>query len=155
MTQATVTYLHQMTPRRAAAMRELRRAIEIPSGRKTYGRKRKVLPTFCEAVIGDGALLLIVTPVRNAPDYHVVAVDSSWARPGAYAHIGIEADLDGEDRRDMVSDLLRDVCGDGDLWYEENGDEGVLPHRLFAGDMGFYYAIERPSTTEAMLLGTE
>ena len=110
------------------------------------------MPTFCEAVIGDGAFFLIVTPVHNAPAYHVVPVDSSWARPGQTWTGALEADLDGDERRDMVSDLLREVCGDGDDWYEENGENGILPHRLFAGDMGFYFGIEAPSAAEALLL---
>jgi hypothetical protein len=138
-----ITYAHQQPADARRRLARLSAQIETPHDRVVYGQSRRVEPTFCDAVIGDGAVLLVVTPVRTVPEYHAILVDSSWARPCSRPlSRGIEADLEDPDRRDLLVEVLKDVCGDGDRWHEENGEELIAPKRCFPGDMGFYWGVE-------------
>ncbi len=144
MDMPKVTYRHQLSEEALRRMDALAEQVETPHDRMVYGRPITVRPTFCRAMIGDGALLLVVTAVRTAPAYHALLVDSSWGRPSRnfFDRNPVEVDLDDERRRDLVSGVLVEVCGDGDRWHEDNGEEHVTPHGLFAADMGFYYGLE-------------
>lgn len=140
----SVTYRDQLSGDALRRMDNLAAQVEQPHERMVYGRPVVVHPTFCRAMIGDGGLLVVVTAVRTAPAYHALLVDSSWGRPSRnfFDRNPLEVDLDDERRRDLVAEVLVDVCGDGDLWHEENGEEEPTPRGLFPRDMGFYYGLE-------------
>lgn len=155
MSLPEVTYPSGMPTDRLMRIEELAAQIEAPHSRIVYGRSVQVRPTFCRAVIGDGTHLLIVTAVRTAPAYHAILIDSSWVRPatGFRTGCGPEADLDDPERRDLIADTLVDMCGDGDRWHEDEGEEHVTPQGLFCRDMGFYYGLE-PLGPDGMIMPT-
>lgn len=140
-----VTNCRDLDPDRRRRIEMLARQVETPHDRIVYGQPYRVEPTFCRGIIGDGAHLLVVTAVRNAPAYHAILIDSRWVKASTNPLSGcdIEADIDDADRRDLIAETLVDYCGDADSWHEENGEEHVTPAGLFARDMGFYYGVER------------
>lgn len=148
MPNQDILYRHQLSGDALRRMDALAVQVEHPHERIVYGRPVLVRPTFCRAMIGDGGLLLVVTALRTAPAYHAVLVDSSWGRPSRNHFDGspVEIDLDDDERRDLIRDLLVDVCGDGDRWHEENGEEKATPPGLFCSDMGFSYGLEQLGT---------
>jgi len=152
MNLPSVTGVARLDPSRRQRIEALARQVEAPHMRSVYGRDVEVRPTFCPAVIGDGAHLLVVTALRTAPAYHAILVDSSWVRRATNPLVccGLEADLDDGDRRDLLADTLADWCGDGDAWHDEHGEERVTPAGLFARDTGFTWGVE-PLGVDGML----
>lgn len=139
------THLSRMTGAQRDRVSAIKRQVETPHERIMYGQPRTVAPTFCDAVLGDGAYMLIVTAVRTAPAYHVMLIDSSWVRQvpkGFRCADGIEVDLDDPERTDLIASVLLDSCGDGDRWHEEHGEDAYAPPGYFHADMGFSWGLE-------------
>ena len=45
---------------------------------KLWGQPHRVRPAYCAKPIGDGKLLLLITPYYDRPAYYLIYGDSSW-----------------------------------------------------------------------------
>lgn len=77
-----------------------------------WGQKHFIRPVFIRGVLGDGNLLLAVTPLNTRPNYYLIRIDSGWLKKDdtetIYEHL------------DEIEDAIEDEVGLRD--YED--DEG-------------------------------
>ncbi len=77
-----------------------------------WGQKRFIKPVFIRKALGDGNLLLAVTPLNTRPNYYLIRIDANWLKKDDTETI--------YDHLDEIEDAIEDEVGCRD--YED--DEG-------------------------------
>lgn len=77
----------------------------------TEGDSGPMTPYVCECSFGDGYHLLTISTINQRPNYHVVRVDSAWARD----------DEIGEHIDDIIN-AIEDECGPAGRYIDEGCD---------------------------------
>jgi hypothetical protein len=119
-----------------------------------WGQKHEVQPLLCDAILGNGRLLLAVQMLNTRPDYYLIRIDSKWSKKmdldEFYDHMSdeiIETLIDQfsekEREREYLEDDLRaqgiEPTGDNtDL----NGNEDRLGWPVLSLDSGYAWWIK-------------
>ena len=81
-----------------------------------WGRKSFIRPVFIRKALGDGNLLLAVTPLNTRPNYFLIRIDSGWItendKETIYEHL------------DEIEDAIEDQVGP--KYYEDDDGKECL-----------------------------
>lgn len=78
-----------------------------------WGQKHFVRPVFIRAALGDGNILLAVTPLNTRPNHYFIRVDSKWLTKDDTETI--------YDHLDEIYEAIEEQCGSKDADCDEDG----------------------------------
>ncbi|MDR3797997.1 MAG: hypothetical protein P4K93_07580 [Terracidiphilus sp.] len=79
-----------------------------------WGQKSFIKPVFIEHALGNGDLLLAVTPLNTRPNYYLIRIDSNWLKKDDTETI--------YDHLDEIEDAIEEQCGRRD-YEDDDGNE--------------------------------
>lgn len=91
----------------AAYVKRAESGLLPPRIEKLWGQSHRVRPAYCAEKLGDGKLLLLVTPIYYRPAYYLIYGDSSWLDPETKKLVDDFVYLHGDD----VTNTLEEVFG--------------------------------------------
>ena len=81
--------------------------LEKPRKVHFWGGQQTITPVFIRAKLGNGKLLLRVTPLSTRPNYYLIRVSSRWRHR-------MDRD-DWHDYLDVIYETIEDQCGRSDV----------------------------------------
>ena|ERR1700722_7896139 len=79
-----------------------------------WGQKHFIKPVFIRTALGEGDLLLAVTPLNTRPNYYLIRVDASWLKKDDTETI--------YDHLDEIEETIEDQVGSRD-YEDDDGNE--------------------------------
>ncbi len=79
-----------------------------------WGQKSFIKPVFIEQALGNGDLLLAVTPLNTRPNHYLIRIDSTWLKKDDTETI--------YDHLDEIEDAIEEVVGSRD-YEDDDGNE--------------------------------